>query len=146
MVEYERPVDYSMPWQCGLYPPPPYKYPKMRSMVTLFQVDLELKRKYLPKEFEPLNMFDTIFIVEYPDSSIGPYNENLILLSCSYKKKPGLFVFNIYVTSDIALAAGREIWGYPKKLCKIELSDVQDNKVVGSLTRMGAKFLEVEVE
>lgn len=26
MGDYERPVDYSMPWHWGLYPPPPYQY------------------------------------------------------------------------------------------------------------------------
>jgi len=146
MVEYERPLGYSMPLAHGLYPPPPYHYQKMRSMVALFQTDIETKRKFLPKDFEPMNLFDAIFIVEYPNSSIGPYNENLILLSCTYKNKPGLFTSNIYVDSDIALAAGRELWGYPKKMCQIELSEVQDNKIVGSLTRMGVKFLEVESE
>lgn len=142
---YERPVDYSMPRQCGLYPPPPYKYPKMRSLIALFQIETEIKRRYLPSGFVPMNLFDAIFILEYPDSTIGPYNENLILLSCMYNKVPGLFVFNIYVTSDIAMAAGREIWGYGKKICNIELSEVQNNKVRGSLRRMGIKFLEAEI-
>jgi len=146
MVEYERPVDYSMPRQCGMYPPPPYTYPKMRSMVALFQVDREFKKQFLPPEFEPLDLFDCVFIIEYPDSTIGPYNENLILLSCMYKNVPGLYVYNIYVDSDIALTAGREIWGYPKKICQIDLGDVKDNKISGSLTRMGVKFLEVEIE
>ena len=144
--EYERPVEYSMPRQCGIYPPPPYKYPHMRSMVALFQVEKEYKKPFLPADFEPMDLFDAIFIVEYPDSTIGPYNENLILLSCMYKNKPGLFVFNIYVDSDIALTAGREIWGYPKKICQIDLSPVEDNKITGSLTRMGVKFLEAQIE
>ena len=146
MVEYSRPVDYSMPRQCGMYPPPPYTYPKMRSMVALFQLDTEFKKNFLPPDFEALDLFDCVFIIEYPDSTIGPYNENLILLSVMYKNQPGLFVFNIYVDSDIALTAGREIWGYPKKMCKIELSPVEDNKVTGSLTRKGVKFLEVQIE
>lgn len=146
MVEYERPVDYSMPRQCGLYPPPPYTYPKMRSLVALFEISMDEKAKYLPNEFKPMNLFDAVFILEYPDSSIGPYNENLILLSCTYNNSPGLYVFNIYVDSDIAMAAGREIWGYCKKMCTIELSDIEENTVRGSLTRMGSTFLEAEIE
>lgn len=146
MVEYERPVDYSMPRQCGMYPPPPYFYPHMRSLVSLFQVERDFKKQFLPPEFEPLDLFDAIFIVEYPDSTIGPYNENLILLSCMYKNAPGLFVFNIYVDSDIALTAGREIWGYPKKICQIDLSQIENDRITGSLTRMGVKFLETQIE
>jgi len=144
--EYDRPVDYSMPRQCGLYPPPPYKYPHMRAIISMFQCPAELKKKYLPEDFEPMDLFDVAFITEYPDSTIGPYYENLILLYCSYKGDPGAYVFNIYVDSDIALAAGREIWGYPKKFCDMKLSELKDNKIQGSLTRMGITFLEIEAE
>ena len=60
MEEEARTIDYSMPWAHGLYPPPPYHYKKMRSMVSLFQVEDEVKRKFLPPEFEPMKMFDSI--------------------------------------------------------------------------------------
>ncbi len=147
MVEHERQVDYSMPRQCGLYPPPPYRYPKMRAMIVLFQCASGVKKNYLPPELESIEKgLDVIFISEYPDSSIGPYNENLILLSCKYKGRPGAFVFNIYVDSDEALTAGREIWGYPKKMCEIKLSEVQDKKVRGTLNRKGVTFLDIEIE
>lgn len=146
MAGYDQQVDYSMPRQCGLFPPPPYKYPRMRAIIALFQCAPGVKEKYLPPEFIPIEYgFDTIFITEYPDSTIGPYNENLILLNCEYKGIPGSFVFNIYVDSDEALTAGREIWGYPKKMCDIKLSPVQDGKVRGTLTRKGITFLDVEI-
>ena len=151
MADYKQQIDYSMPHQCGLFPPPPYLYPKMRAIVLLFQCRPGLKEKYLPPELEPIEYgFDSIFISEYPDSTIGPYNENLILLNCNYKDQQGSFVLNIYVDSDEALTAGREIWGYPKKLCDIKLSPIEKidekNIVKGSLTRKGTTFLEVEAE
>ncbi|MHA1659038.1 MAG: acetoacetate decarboxylase family protein [Promethearchaeota archaeon] len=147
MVDYKRQINYSMPHQCGLFPPPPYKYPKMRAIVVIFQCAQGIKEKYLPPELEPIEYgFDSIFISEYPDSTIGPYNENLILLNCKYKNNLGSFVFNIYVDSDEALTAGREIWGYPKKMCEIYLSPIQDNIVRGTLTRKGMTFLDIEVE
>lgn len=151
MVDYQQQVDYSMPRQCGLFPPPPYVYPKMRAIVLLFQCAPSVKQKYLPPELEAIEYgFDSIFISEYPDSTIGPYNENLILLNCNYKQQMGSFVFNIYVDSDEALTAGREIWGYPKKLCDIKLSPLIENNgkklIKGSLTRKGITFLELEAE
>jgi len=136
-----------MPRQCGHYPPPPYLYPNMRAIVCLFQAPLDIKKKFLPPEVEPVAFpFDAIFISEYPDSTIGPYNENLILLYCRVNKVPGLFVMNIYVDDDGALTAGREIWGYPKKLCEIQLSPIKDNKITGTLTRKGKTILKVEGE
>jgi acetoacetate decarboxylase len=147
MVEYKQQIDYSMPRQNGLFPPPPYKYPRMRAIVILFQCTPGIKKKYLPNELESVDQgIDVIFISEYPDSTIGPYNENLILLGCKYKRKLGSFVFNIYVDSDEALTAGREIWGYPKKMCDISLSPIKDNKIRGNLTRKRIKFLDIEVE
>ncbi|MHA1300443.1 MAG: acetoacetate decarboxylase family protein [Candidatus Helarchaeota archaeon] len=146
MTKYEQ-ISYSMPWQCGHYPPPPYIYPNMRAIVCMMDIDVETKKRFLPPELEAVKFpFDALFISEYPDSSIGPYNENLILLYCMFEGKPGFFVMNIYVDSDEALTAGREIWGYPKKICDIKLSPIQNNKIRGSLTRKGKKIIDIEVE
>lgn len=146
MGDYERPVDYSMPRQWGLYPPPPYQYSHIRAIIVFFQCPPDVKEKYLPPELDSDKAMDTILIAEYPDTTLGPYNESLMLLSCKHKKKMGFYVFNIYVDSDEALTAGREIWGYPKKFCEIKLSPPQENKVQGTLTRKGIRFLDVEVE
>jgi len=35
MVEYNPQVDYSMPRQCGLYPPPPIEYKNARALVLI---------------------------------------------------------------------------------------------------------------
>ncbi|MHA1893604.1 MAG: acetoacetate decarboxylase family protein [Candidatus Helarchaeota archaeon] len=146
MTKYEQ-VDYSIPWQCGLYPPPPIHYSRMRAIVCMMKIDLETKKKFLPPELEAVEFpFDTLFITEYPDSDIGPYNENLILLYCKFEGNPGLFVMNIYVDTDEAMAAGREIWGYPKKMCDINLSPIQNNKIQGTLVRKGKKIIDIEVE
>ncbi len=147
MGKYPIQKDYSMPRFNGLYPPPPYEYPKMRAMVVLFQCAEGVKETFLPPELKPVEYgFDCIFFSEYPDSSIGPYMENLILLNCTHKETNGLFVANIYVDSDEALTAGREIWGYPKKMCDIKLSPITKKTVKGSLTRRNITFLEVEVK
>lgn len=147
MSDYEQQIDYSMPRQCGLYPPPPYLYHNMRAILALVQCKPGIKEKYLPPEFEPIEYgFDIVFITEYPESNLGPYNEALVLLYCTYKGNPGAYVFNIYVDSEEALTAGREVYGYPKKMCDIKLSPIQDNKVRGTLTRKGITFLDIEVE
>jgi acetoacetate decarboxylase len=119
----------------------------MRAIVCLFKATSEAKRRVLPPELESVEFpFDAIFIAEYPDSTIGPYNENLILLYTKYGKMQGLYVMNIYVDDDAALTAGREIWGYPKKLCNIKLSPIKNNKITGTLVRKGKTILHVEAE
>jgi len=147
LVEYKRPIDYSMPRQCGMFPPPPIMYRNTRAIAVVFQCAPGVKEKCLPPELESTeNGLDIIAILEYPETTIGPYNESLILLNCMYKGNPGLFVYNIYVDDDVALTAGREIWGFPKKMCEINLTPIEDNKVRGFLTRKGITFLEVDIE
>jgi len=69
-----------------------------------------------------------------------------MLLNCKYKDIPGVYVFSIYVDDDVALTAGREIWGIPKKMAKIELSSIQNNKIKGKISRKGTILFDVEVE
>ncbi|MHA2392996.1 MAG: acetoacetate decarboxylase family protein [Promethearchaeota archaeon] len=147
MVKFSLNVDYSMPRQYGIYPPPPIEYKNARAILLVFQCAPNLKKACLPPELDSIEKgFDNVLILEYPDTSIGPYNEALLLLNCNYKNKPGVFVFSIYVDDDVALTAGREIWGIPKKLAKIELSKIESNTIRGSVTRRGITILDINAE
>jgi acetoacetate decarboxylase len=147
MVEYNNQVGYSMPRQCGLYPPPPIVYKNARALALMFQCKPEMKQKYLPPELKSIEYsLDTLIILEYPDTSIGPYNEAVLILSCTYKNKPGNYVYSIYVDDDVALAAGREIWGIPKKIAEIKLSEIKKNKIIGSATRRGKKVFDISAQ
>ena len=138
MVENNQKVEYSMPRQCGLYPPPPIEYKNARALALVFQCVPNMKKNYLPTELEPIeSSLDTLIVLEYPNTSIGPYNEAILLLSCTYQNKPGVYVYSIYVDDDVALAAGREIWGIPKKMAEINLSKIKKNKINGTITRKG---------
>lgn len=147
MVENNKNVGYSMPRQNGLYPPPPIIYKRARALALFLQCSPNLKKNYLPPEMESIeNGLDTLIILEYPDTSIGPYNEALLLLSCTYKNKPGMYVFSIYVDDDVALTAGREIWGIPKKMAEINLSKIKKNRINGTVSRKGNMIFEVSAE
>jgi len=57
----------------------------------------------------------------YRESSVGPYKELIIAIPCLYKGKMWLYVPLIYVTTDRAMASGREIGGWPKKIADIRM-------------------------
>jgi acetoacetate decarboxylase/3-phenylpropionate/cinnamic acid dioxygenase small subunit len=57
----------------------------------------------------------------YEDSSFGPYNEMFVLIPCLYKGEMYLYNPFIYVDNDKAMAGGREIGGWPKKLADIKI-------------------------
>ncbi len=147
MAKNNQHVEYSMPRQSGLYPPPPIIYKNARVIALFLQCAPNTKVHYLPSELKPIeNGFDIFLILEYPDTSIGPYNEAVLLLSSTYKNKPGVFVFSIYVDDDVALTAGREIWGIPKKLAEINLSQIKKNKIKGRVIRRGTTLFDINVE
>lgn len=147
MIKNNQNVEYSMPRQCGLYPPPPIEYKKARALALVFQCVPDNKKFYLPKELKPIEgSLDTLLILEYPDTSIGPYNEAILIISCTYQNKPGVFIYSIYVDDDVALAAGREIWGIPKKIAEISLSKIKKNKINGKVSRKGTTIFDVSAE
>jgi acetoacetate decarboxylase len=144
MEDYNYQIDYSMPRQSGLYPPPPFEYKNARALILVFQCAPDRKKNYLPPKFISIEGgLDALITLEYPNTSIGRYNECIVTLNCTYENKPGLYVFSIYVDTDIALTAGREIWGIPKKLANIELSHIKESIVEGSVERDGQKLFEV---
>jgi acetoacetate decarboxylase len=61
-----------------------------------------------------------LVFASYPSSSLGPYDEVVLYLDVVFKGKPLQFAASLYVTTDAAMAAGREMGGYPKKIAKIE--------------------------
>jgi hypothetical protein len=62
----------------------------------------------------------------YRDSSFGAYNEFMPVIPCLHDGQMYLDVPLIYVDNDAAMAGGREIGGWPKKLAKIDFDRVGD--------------------
>ncbi len=96
----------------------------------------------------------------YHDTSIGPYNEFGIAVPVSYKprRKPGLipalrmlstlsfetWVWKLPVTTEAALNAGIDIWGYPKFLADIDFEEGPDS-VACRLAAEGKHILTLTV-
>jgi acetoacetate decarboxylase len=75
----------------------------------------------------------------YRDSSFGPYNEFMPVIPCLFKGDLYLHVPLIYVDNDVAMAAGREIGGWPKKMAEISMERV-GNEYRCSLERHGQRL------
>src|SRR5204863_8777891 len=63
----------------------------------------------------------SLLVGKYPTGPFGPYLEALQMVSCQYQTTNLVYMARMFVTSDAAMAAGREIWGFPKKIGNIEL-------------------------
>ena len=81
----------------------------------------------------------------YRGSSVGPYDEFIMLIPCLYKGQ--MYVYNplIYVTTDEAMASGREVGGYPKKIADIRMEQF-GNEWRLSFSRGGERLISATMK
>jgi acetoacetate decarboxylase len=87
----------------------------------------------------------------YRDTSFGPYNEFMPVIPCLHNGELYLDVPLIYVDNDAAMAAGREIGGWPKKFATITFDRIGDEyrcslerhgqRLASSSIKIGGKLL-----
>lgn len=108
---------YSTPTDAPLYPSPPYTYPNADLLVIEYQTDPEAAARLLPEgvELDEPALAGLAF-ANYPESTLGPYGELLLYLHARYRGVKVQYAVRFYVTTDVAMAAGREQAGIPKKM------------------------------
>ena len=128
-----------------LYPPAPWLYWDVEAAIALVTFNAESVEPLLPEGVEVLGdqVMGAVWIARYPRSTLGPYNEALIAIQVYVGGEPRFFIPYIYVDSDVALAAGREVAGAPKKYADIGL-EWSGRSVVGWARRAGM-VIRVEV-
>jgi acetoacetate decarboxylase len=134
---------YDMPVDAPLYAKPPIYYKDVHTISVTWETDLDAALDLLPEglELEPPAIASIIF-ARYPFSTLGPYNETILGIACSCDGTPGLYIPHIVVDSEVPLAAGREIWGYPKKFAHIEIdTDAPGDVLSGRMERPRGNLL-----
>lgn len=126
---------YSMPADSPAYQRPPFYYKGARSIAVAFETDPEAVLEALPAALalsEPATAVLSFY--EYPWTTFGPYNEAILALLVEHKGKPLTYIQQIMVTTEPPMLAGREIWGFPKKLAAIDFKSERD-MIFGTLER-----------
>ncbi len=119
---------FSMPCDAPLYPAPPYLYEGATMLTFEYETDPRTAVELLPAidglelTTEPAATAGVVF-ARYPQSTLGPYNEVVLYLSANFRGQDVKYGAYLYVTTDAAMAAGRELAGFPKKLASINISD-----------------------
>lgn len=117
-------------------------------MLTVFwETRPEVVRRLLPPPLEPAQRpVAGAFVANYPRTNFGiAYLEGALLLRASYKGEEGSYILAMPVTDDMAMAGGREIYGYPKKIGTIRVSRAGD-RAEGWAERHGVRFFEVKAK
>src|SRR5215468_8480382 len=128
----------SMPAAGPSYPAGPYRFVNREYMVITYETDPQALVADLPEPLEPVE--DGLVHFEWikmPDSSgFGSYTESGMVIPCRFNGEDVNFVAQMYLDDDPPIAAGREIWGFPKKYAHPKLEIVKDT-LTGTLSYAG---------
>ena len=126
---------YSMPPDAPAYQAPPYHYRNAQAVSIKFETDRDAALEVLP---EPLELIEpacgNLSFYWYPFATFGPYHEVILRLYARHDGKPLTYVQQIFVDTEPPMLAGREVWGFPKKLAKIGFARDRD-MIAGTLER-----------
>jgi acetoacetate decarboxylase len=125
----------SMPAAGPSYPAGPYRFIDREFMVITYETDPEIIRAQLPEPLEPVEHPIVHYEwIKMPDSSgFGSYTESGLVIPCRFRGEEMNFVSQMYLDDDPPIAAGREIWGFPKKYAHPKLEIVKDT-LTGTLS------------
>jgi acetoacetate decarboxylase len=137
----------NMPVQAPLIPHPfvPYRCPGNRSVYAVCRGDEAALRAVLePTPFDYVEDRFVVSVTDFSNCDKVPYFDAAIVMPVRFGDiTGGHYVFE-YEDDDRAIAAGRELWGYPKKYAAIGLTR-EDDLVRGSASRHGTTIIDVEV-
>ena len=116
---------FSQPIGPGVaYGPPPYLYRGVQDIFISYEADPDAVASLLPPGLEAADA--TPVCIAWgrwiPFSSFGPYHEAYIMVRTILDGQIYLYQPFIFTDNEIPLVAGREIWGFAKKLATMKRS------------------------
>lgn len=146
MESYTSNSNLSQPIHSPLYKLPPYYYSNVEMFQILFSLPPNTVRQLLPPELEPAKRLRaSINFAKYPSiNNLNPYSECFFLVLALFNNKPVTYCPFAWVDSDEALCAGREIWGFPKKLAAIEIK-YDGTNVTGKVIRAKNNIIDANI-
>jgi len=121
-----------------------YEFYDAEMLRVMWETKPEIVERLLPPPLKPAaRPLATAFVAHYPQTNFGPgYHEGALFLRADFQGVEGNYCLAMPVTGDLAMAGGREEFGYPKKLANIEFKRSGD-RLEGRIERHGLRFFEV---
>lgn len=115
----------SMPVAAPLYPAPPYEFRGARQTWVVYEADPDALAPYLPAGVRPDSdpAVCAAWACHYPTSTFGPYLEAYLVVRVEVAGQRYWYQPVIVTDAEAPMAAGRELWGYGKKLAHLTWSD-----------------------
>ncbi|MER7935972.1 acetoacetate decarboxylase [Streptomyces sp. NPDC093272] len=123
----------STPLDAPAFPVGPYRFTDREYLNITYRTDPDALRRVVPEPLrvtEPLVRFE---VMRMPDvTGLGDYTESGQLAVVEFEGETGEYSLSMYVDNFPAIASGREIGAFPKKLGRPRLYVDQDT-LVGTL-------------
>ena len=132
-IQQIRDRAFAMPLTSPAYPMGPYRFVHREFLIISYRTDPEKLRAAIPAPLEPADAVVNYEFIRMPDSTgFGDYTESGQVIPVRYQGKAGNYTHAMYLDDHPPLAAGRELWGFPKKLAQPKLHTEIDT-LVGTL-------------
>ena len=124
-----------------------YEFYDAEMLAVMWETKPEIVKRLLPPPLKPTKRpLVTAFIAHYPKTNFGPfYYEGALFLRAQFDGIAGNYCLAMPVTGDLAMAGGREEFGYPKKMADIQFKRSK-HSIRGRIERHGIQFFEVQAK
>jgi acetoacetate decarboxylase len=115
--------------------------------VVYWETKPDIVARLLPPPLKPgAQPIAMAFVANYPRTNFDvTYQESALFLRAEFEGEEGGYCLSMPVTSDIAMAGGREIFGFPKKIANVRLNRKGDT-LEGWTERRGIRFMEIRAK
>ncbi|PWW31325.1 acetoacetate decarboxylase [Cytobacillus oceanisediminis] len=130
---------------------PPFSCENCKTLTAYFRANPEIIKKYLvPPPFEYVSDIVYAYVSDFTNADPNDgYNQGFydsgLVIPVKYKGREGVHVLYEYENHDYAIAAGRELWGYPKKYAEASTKE-EDGKVIGIVHKNGKDIIRLEMD
>jgi acetoacetate decarboxylase len=122
-----------MPLTSPAFPIGPYRFYHREFLIITYRTDPQKLRQVVPEPLQVDEPFVRFEFIRMPDSTgFGDYTESGQVIPVSYRGRKGGYTLCMFLDDEAALAGGRELWGFPKKLAKPTLRNESDT-LLGTL-------------
>jgi acetoacetate decarboxylase len=122
-----------MPLTSPAYPVGPYRFRNREYLIITYRTDPQKLRALVPEPLQVEEPFVKYEFIRMPDSTgFGDYTESGQVIPVSFKGRKGNYTHCMFLNDHPPIAAGRELWGFPKELAEPSLKAEIDT-LVGEL-------------
>jgi acetoacetate decarboxylase len=133
---------FSMPLGGSLYPAPPHHFHGAKLAWATYTAELASVLRMLPPGVKPDSNppICEFWVCDYPSTTFGPYLEAYVHVRVELDGVRYWYQPVIFTNREPALAAGREIWGFAKKLATMQWRE-EAEQIIFTIERPAGKRL-----